>query len=184
MREGVPMGELGAVAMHDAAGRRSATLRPLSRLVAVIAIVAAAASLASSCGGSGRSAEAFCSQVHEGTDQLRAAAKRTEAISRKNALLGLIAAFGGYGDFEQFLDRLNKVAPSEIEADMKVIATDFHEAIDTSGKAAGDLLTGSAGGIIQLVFKQLAHQNSYHRVDAYAAAHCGTAIFAPPSSTT
>ncbi len=157
---------------------------PVARLIAGVAVAAAAASLASGCGGGGRSTGAFCSELHKGTDQLRESAKRTEAISRQNALLGLIAAFGGYGDFEQFLDRLNKVAPSEIEADMKVIDDDFHEAIDTSGKAAGDLLTGNPAGIVQLVFKQLAHQNSYTRVDAYASAHCGTAIFAPPRSTT
>jgi hypothetical protein len=154
--------------------------RGLSRVPITVSVAAAA--ILAGCGGTGRSSQAFCSTLNDGTAQLRAAAQQSMSIGKRSALLGLITAFGNIGNFEQFLDRLNKTAPSPIESDMNVVDQDFHDSIENSGKAAGELLNGNPVGLAEIVFKQLVHANSYRRVDEFAAANCGTSIFAPHSS--
>ena len=154
----------------------------VGRGLGLAVVVATLAAMAAGCGGSSRSTTAFCSTLSQGTAQLRSAAQQAEAESKQSALLGLISAFGNIGDFEQFLDRLNKTAPSQIEPDMNVVDQDFHDSINSSGKAAGELLTGNPAGIAELLFKELVHANSYRRVDAFAAANCGTSIFGSATS--
>lgn len=152
------------------------------RRVAATALMAALVAVVGGCGGSSRSTKAFCSTLNEGTAQLRTAAQQTEAQSKRSALLGLISAFANIGDFERFLDRLNKEAPSPIKDDMNVVDQDFRDSIDSSGKAAGELFTGNPAGIAEILFKELVHANSYRRVDEFAAANCGTSIFGPTGS--
>jgi hypothetical protein len=147
------------------------------------AVAAATVVLLSGCGGSGRSTQAFCSTLNQGTSELRAAAQQATAESKRSAILGLIQAFGNIGDFEQFLDRLNKAAPSQIEGDMNVVDQDFHDSISSSPKAAAELVTGNPAGLAELLFKEVLHVNSYRRVDQFAAANCGTAIFGPSTSS-
>jgi hypothetical protein len=135
------------------------------------------ASVLAGCGGGGRSTQAFCSTLHQGTAQLRAGAQHAVAQSRQNALVGLVDAFGSVGDFEGFLDRLNKVAPPPIEGDMNTVDGDFHNAISNSGSAAAGLLLGDPTGLAKILFDELIHVNSYRHVDQFAAQNCGTQIF-------
>jgi hypothetical protein len=155
-----------------------------NRLWSLLVTVAASVLLGvTGCGGDRRSTARFCSTLNTGTDELRTAAQQTASVTKQNPLLGLIAAFGNIGDFAQFLDRLDKTAPPEIRDDMDVVDTDFHASLDSSGQAAGEALTGNPAGIAQLVFKELLHANAYKRVDQFAAANCGLAIFGGPTSS-
>ena len=145
-----------------------------SLLTLVLGLIALSAS---GCGGSGRSTARFCSQLQQGTADFKTQAGQVDALTQKNALEGLIAAFGGLGDFGQFLDRLDKVAPSQISSDMDVVDQDFRNQLDKSGSAAGSALTGSFGEMAGLIFSSLTHVNSYRRVDEFAAQNCGLSIF-------
>jgi hypothetical protein len=135
------------------------------------------------CGGSTRSTASFCSTLKQGTAQLKAAAQQSESLSQKDALLALISAFGNLGDFSQFLDRLDRTAPSEIADDMNVVDNDFHNVLNTSGQAAGEALTGNFGGMAQLALNAMLHANSYRRIDQFAQANCGMTLFGPATSS-
>lgn len=145
----------------------------LTALVLLLAL----ASVLTGCGGSGRSTQAFCSAVHQGTAQLKAGAQQAVDESKQNALAGLVDAFGSVGEFENFLDRLNKVAPPPIEDDMNTVDGDFHNAISNSGSAAAGLLLGDPTGVAKILFDELIHVNSYRHVDQFAAQNCGLQIF-------
>lgn len=128
-------------------------------------------------GGNARSASSFCSTLATGNAQLRQSAEATNVLTDKNALAGLVAAFGGFGDFEKFLQRLNQRAPAQISDDMQTVTDDWKASMDDAGSAAGEALSGNYSGIAKVLVRQLVHARSYQRVDAFAQSNCGSQIF-------
>jgi hypothetical protein len=146
------------------------------RGAALTAVTFLALLTAAGCGGSGRSTAAFCSTLQQGLANAHAGAQQIATETGKNALVGLVDAFGSIGDYERFLDKLNGVAPSEIQSDMNTIDTDFHSSLDDTGSAAVGLLVGDPAGLAKIVFRQLIHVNSYRRVNDFASQNCGSQI--------
>lgn len=146
------------------------------RGLALATVVSLALVTAAGCGGSGRSTEAFCSTLQQGLANAHSGAQQIATETGKNALVGLVDAFGSIGDYERFLDRLNGVAPSDIQDDMNTIDTDFHSSLDDTGGAAVGLLIGDPTGLAKILFRQLIHVNSYRRVNDFASQNCGTQI--------
>jgi|SRR5579859_1135519 len=130
----------------------------------------------SACGSSARSTKAFCSTLQQGAQHFKQQAGEIDQLTKRSAILGLVAAFANVGDYAQFLDKLNRVAPSEIQDDMNTVDQDFHDSINTSGSAAAGLITGNPAGFAELLFKALVHANSYKRVDEFASAQCGLSL--------
>jgi hypothetical protein len=73
-------------------------------------------------------------------------------------------------DLEIFFDKLDKVAPDDIEPDVGVVRDSLQKQIDALGSS-------TPGGLLGTAWQQMAigltSQGSWQRVDQYTSANCG-----------
>jgi hypothetical protein len=151
----------------------------MSRPAALAAVAATLAFGVTGCGAKQRSASTFCSVVRKYSDRFQSLGRQmNEQNAAGNPFGTLLIAFGSLGEVERFLGDLENASPDEIEGDVAVAHDDMRYAVDHIGSSATSL-----GGFFDVVGRSLVHQNSYRRVDAYAASNCRTPLFAPPTTT-
>jgi len=114
----------------------------------------------------GGSEDAFCNEVDEIVAESAAQAAEFAEIPEDDALGGLIFLFQALGDVQVYVDRMVEVAPEEIRSDMEVVAESIQPVTST------DPLE-----IALALIEAYSHQNSFERVDAYTAEHCGVSLF-------
>ncbi|HPB73558.1 MAG TPA: hypothetical protein PLX71_11335 [Phycicoccus sp.] len=143
-----------------------------TRRLAPLAVIAAL--LPAGC-GTPRTPEAFCTVYHEQKDaylsKYNAAAKDIENTKDPltQTFAGLGMALGAMGDVVTIFDKLDKVAPDDIEPDVAKIRDSLQKQIDTAGNSISDPLGGLASGLMSA----LTTQGSWQRVNEYVVAHCG-----------
>lgn len=132
-----------------------------------------------------RSEAKFCSTLHTGMDGIWG---RYNDSSDKGSLTQMGVLMNNMSEFSKLLRDLNKVAPSEIEDDMKVVSEAWDKSIDDGAKNGatavtnplGALSNGLAGGIVSAI----KNGASYKAVDEYASSHCGRTLFGTTGSNT
>lgn len=125
--------------------------------------------------GSGRSPEKFCAVYRE---------EKQAYLSRMNDANGTLnsassgdtgALFGGLAqalstvtDLPHMFDRLDKVAPEEIEPDVAAVRDYLQKSIDS----AGDAVQNPGGALVNGLLGSFQVSNSFNRVGKYVQATC------------
>ena len=149
----------------------------MARLAGAAAVCVASLG-GTACGGQTRSAAAFCGVVDQYSAEFKALGDEIQTRNNANDPLSALAiAFGSLGEVEKFVGDLAHVAPDPVRSDVEIVNGDVQYGIDNAGSAVTGL-----GGALNVLFRTLAHENSYRRIDDYAAANCGKTIFAPRGS--
>lgn len=125
-----------------------------------------------------RSADAFCDTYWEQTqafqDRYEQAADDVRTAGEEDALVGVLGGLSmmaqSLGDTVVIFDRLDKVAPSDIEPDVAAVRDSLKAQMGMAGGAATDPL----GSLVQGLFMGLAAGGSWQRVNDYVVANCGT----------
>jgi hypothetical protein len=152
----------------------------MRRLPAAATVVVAAFALGvTACGAAPRSASTFCAVVQKYSDRFRSLGQQMNQQNAAGNPFGtLLIAFGSLGEVERFFGDLEKASPDEIQGDVAVAHDDVKYAADHLGTSATSL-----GGFFDMVGRSLAHQGSYRRIDAYAAANCQATVFTPSTTS-
>jgi hypothetical protein len=162
----------------DATRKPSRLLECLSIRSSISALlgVLLAASITSACGGPARSVAAFCQTYNQ---------QKTAYLAKYNAIDSqlnadensdpLAAAFGGLGssleamgDVVVIFDRLDQVAPPNIEPDVKAIYNSLVNEENDMSNAASNPLGALAGGLVT----GLMTSGSWQRVGDYVTSNC------------
>jgi hypothetical protein len=138
-------------------------------------MVAACAVLASAC-GTERSAEAFCSTLREEKqrilDQFNAGANPDTEDELLKMLSGLGASVQAMGELRTYFNKLEKVAPEEIQTEVEIVAGEWGRQVEDAGDAASDPL----GGLTSALVGGLATSGQLEAVNRYALRECGEGI--------
>lgn len=122
--------------------------------------------------GSGRSVEAYCDTFYGKGGELRQ--RYIDADAKNDPLQSLVTVLGVPQDLANLFAELEKVAPEDIQPDVKTLQQAFQKQADQVGDSPADPLTGLANGIIL----GLATSGPYNRVNAWTEKNCGP----PPTS--
>lgn len=137
--------------------------------------LAAAAALGATVGlaacGSNRSVEAYCSVFYGEGQQLRS--QWAAAGSSEDPFAGLAAVFSAPRDLAVFFDKLDKVAPEEIEPDVAELRDAFQQQADSLGSQAGGVLDNPLGALAGSLAAGLSTAGVEQRVDDYTLKNCG-----------
>ena len=147
-------------------------LRTMAPWAVVVAVLGAGLT---ACGEE-RSPEAFCRVYHEEKSEYLAKyhsrAGQAAEVSETDPLAGALVALGSsveaLGDVVVIFDRLQKVAPEDIEPDVTTIRDSLKKQIDNAGDTWDDPLGGLANGIVA----GLATSGSWQRVGEYVTGNC------------
>lgn len=141
------------------------------RHVALAVALAAVAALVSGCGPS-RSVEAFCTTYH---DEKQAFIERYSGTTNipQDASIGqafsaMSAGLSSLGDTVIIFDKLDKVAPEDIEPDVAAVRDSMKKTIDQAGGMATDPLGSFLGGFLTA----MTSQGSWQRVSDYVSVKC------------
>jgi uncharacterized protein YceK len=140
----------------------------------VLLVVTAVSLILSGC-SSPRSTEAFCatyweqkaayvSKYDQASDQLEATSDPLIGLLGNAAMLAQ-----SIGDTVVIFDKLDRVAPDEIEPDVAAVRDSLKAQIESAGEMATDPLGALAGGLVQ----GLSTGGSWQRVGDYVTTHCG-----------
>ena len=147
--------------------------------ISVAAVVAIAGVTTYALVNPSRSEAKFCSTLTTGMDEIQG---RYKASSSEGSLTQMGVLMNNMSEFSKLLRDLHKVAPSEIEDDMKVVSEAWDKSIDDGTKNGatavtnplGALSNGLAGGLASAI----KNGASYKAVDDYTSTHCGRTLFA------
>jgi len=152
-------------------------LRRVRGLVAVAGVVALCATTGCSSEPE-RSAAKFCSTYHSEKAKFQAKYTPMESSSPKDlggVLTNLMMGFQSLGDGTVIFTKLDKVAPDDIEPDVKAVLDSWKGMQDTMGDEAANAF--NPGGLIGTMFKgmlaSIESQGSWNRVGDYIQTHCG-----------
>jgi hypothetical protein len=139
----------------------------LGLLVAVV-IMATACS-----GGTTRSVAAFCQTFQSEATRFHAKYQaQARASSQTDPLSGLLTATGSLvqaqGDLAVLFDRLEQVAPGEIEPDVAAVRDAFRQQAEALRQAGGDPIGALSAGLVG----GLQASGSVDRVQTYLQRHC------------
>lgn len=149
-------------------------------VLAVLAVVAGSVAVAG-CDvpliGPTRSAQSFCKvywqQKHAYLAKYDQRSSSLQKLSSTDPLAGTFGALGSsleaVGDVVVIFDKLDKVAPDDIEPDVAAIRDALKKSVDDSGGALSDPL-GTIAGNLALGLSTL---GSWNRVGDYVVDRCG-----------
>ena len=130
------------------------------------------------CAESERSTEAYCASVVEQQDELAAkyntrADELAESDDGLLVLLGAAAtAFEAQGDLGVYFDKLERVAPPEIQEDVAAVRDAFKSLADRAADDATNPLELLAGSLVE----GFQVQGSLDRVNTFTMDNCGRSI--------
>jgi hypothetical protein len=145
--------------------------------IAPLTALAAAALLAACGGDSGptRSVSSFCSTLaSEKEAYLSKYDTRADTIESSSlddfskAFASLGSAVEAMGDAVRIFDRLDRVAPDDIQPDVAAIRDSLQKQIDNAGDAVSNPLGALAGGLVS----GLSTMGSWQRVEDYIETNC------------
>jgi uncharacterized lipoprotein YehR (DUF1307 family) len=153
-----------------------------ARLLALVGAVSLTASLAG-CGDHAptRSVEKFCSTYSSEKAKFQ---KQYSSIgsggsheSGAKVLTDLILGFQSLGDVSVILDKVDKVAPDDIEPDVSAVQQSWKDMQSTLGDEAGNALnpTGLVGAIFKGTLMSIESNGSWQRVGNYVQQNCSNA---------
>ena len=133
-----------------------------------------------------RSVQAFCDTFKkEGTamhDKYQSAAD--SAKSSGYSLSSLVSSMGSIaqepGDMAVLFDRLDKVAPNDIEPDVAAVRDALKKNNDTASKASGNWLSAIANSFVT----GIQSMGSMQKVDSYITKNCDTSYMSSGTTTT
>jgi hypothetical protein len=156
-------------------------LSRVARATTAALALATTASLCSACDipliGDGRSVESFCStywdQKEAYLDKYATRSQQVAAAGEQDPLLGVIGGLGSsieaMGDVVIIFEKLDKVAPDDIEPDVAAIRDALKESVNNAGEAVSNPLAALAGGLMS----GLATMGSWQRLGDYVVTNCG-----------
>jgi hypothetical protein len=86
--------------------------------------------------------------------------------------MGLGATAQAIGELRTYFRKLERVAPEEIDTEVKIVA----EAVDQQLKAAGGAAANPLGAFGSAVVTSITTSGQLQAVDRYARSNCGEAI--------
>jgi hypothetical protein len=129
---------------------------------------------AAGCGGPQRSAQAFCAtfqreavRLHD-KYQAQVGSLDVDADPLGSLATTLGTALEAQGDLVVLFDRLDKVAPDEIEPEVAAVRDAMKKQVD----AAGDALKDPLGALGSALLNGLTNMGSYNAVDQYIQSNC------------
>lgn len=146
-----------------------------ARRVILCFLVTSIGATAPGCGdGTERSVEAFCSTFEREAVRLhdkygaQVRSVDAEADPFGALLVGTGSLLEAQGDFVVLFDRLEKVAPEEIQPEVVALRDNFKRQAEAMGELADNPLGALGGGLIS----GLQSKGSYGRVEGYLGANC------------
>jgi hypothetical protein len=136
-----------------------------------VALVVAAVAFVPGCGRA-RTVENYCATFWAEGGKIRNSAMEAQ---RSGGMLGALSTvFSAPSDMAKFFDKLDAVAPEEIEPDVAKMRDAYEKIGDKMGEGmSGDPMSmlGSLAGNMVI---GLSVANSERRINAFTAKHCGT----------
>jgi hypothetical protein len=139
-------------------------LRNLGAFAALAALVVTFAS----CGGSERSAEAYCRAFYETGAPIRKSYVEADEEMENDPLQSIATLLGSSGDMTVIFDSMAAHAPDEIRADTEAA----RDAMKKEQDAVGEGLSDPLGAIGNSLAAGLTSSGSFSRVDDYLQQHC------------
>lgn len=135
------------------------------------AVILAGIILLSACAG--RSVESFCATFYSEIDRLEDKYSNRLADSEgQDPLAGLLTVLGttaeAFGDYAVLYDRLEQVAPNDLQPDVAAVRDALNQQLVSMKEAGSDPLGAAFGSLIT----GLSVIGSEQRVNEYIAANC------------
>ncbi|TFV88575.1 hypothetical protein [Blastococcus sp. CT_GayMR16] len=150
----------------------STTGRGMTRALRVItrsAAVALLLSLLAACGG--RSVEAYCETFYGEGQELRQ--QWIDAGNTEDPFAAMGTIFSAPRDLAAFFDRLEKVAPDDIQPDVAQLRDAFQQQADSMGDTAAGMFSNPLGTALGSLAAGMSTSGASQRVDAYTLENCG-----------
>jgi len=133
--------------------------------------------LLSACGGTTRSVAAFCQTYHQQKSayltKYGGLASQVSSESKTDPLAavvgGIAGSFSAFGDIKVMFDRLDQVAPSDVEPDVDAVYKSLQQEESSLAAEASNPL----GALFSGVITALTTSGSWQRVSNYISANCG-----------
>jgi hypothetical protein len=122
----------------------------------------------SACGGSERSAEAYCRAFYETAAPIRQSYVEADEKMEEDPLGSIVTLLGSPGDLKVIFDSMAAHAPDEIKADTEAA----RDALSDQEDALGDSLSDPLGAFGSSVIGALTSSGSFTRVGAYLEENC------------
>lgn len=120
------------------------------------------------CGGSERSAEAYCKAFYETAAPIRESYVEADKEVEKDPLQSIVTLLGSPGDLSVIFDSMVAHAPDEIRADTEAA----RDAMKKEQEAVGEGLSDPLGALGKSLGAGLTSSGSFERVDNYLNEHC------------
>lgn len=146
----------------------------MKSLAFLCAVTVAGAPLLGGCAPS-RSPEAFCATYWEQKEEYisKYDAAATELENTGDPLVGLLGGTAmlaqSLGDTVVIFEKLERVAPDDIQPDVAIIRDSLQAQIDS----ASDMATNPLGALVGGLFQSLTTGGSWQRVGDYVVTYCG-----------
>jgi hypothetical protein len=124
--------------------------------------------LLTSCGGSERSAEAYCKAFYETAAPIRESYVEAGKEVEEDPLQSIVTLLGSPGDLTVIFDSMAAHAPDEIRADTEAARDAMKEEQDAIGEGLSDPL----GALGKSLGAGITSSGSFSRVDSYLNEHC------------
>jgi hypothetical protein len=93
--------------------------------------------------------------------------------TEQNPITFIATALGVPTQVAQLFDKLDKVAPDDIEPDIATEAHFWHQQAESQGQQASSLFSGNPfGALAGSLISSLADAPTEQRIDSYTSAHC------------
>lgn len=135
--------------------------------VCAFATVATAFTL-SACGGTERSAEAYCRSFYETAAPIRESYVEADKEVERDPLNAIVTLLGSPGDLVVIFDSMIPHAPDEIRSDTEAV----RDAIKKEQDAVGEALSDPLGALGNSLAAGVTSSGSFTRVDTYLNEHC------------
>jgi hypothetical protein len=120
------------------------------------------------CGGSERSAEAYCKAFYETAAPIRESYVEAGKEVEEDPLQSIVTLLGSSGDLSVIFDSMVAHAPDEIRADTEAA----RDAMKKEQEAVGEGLSDPLGALGKSLGAGLTSSGSFERVDSYLNEHC------------
>lgn len=120
------------------------------------------------CGGSERSAEAYCRAFYETAAPIRESYVEAGKEMEREPLQSIVTLLGSPGDLVVIFDSMVAHAPDEIRADTEAA----RDAMKKEQDAVGEGLSDPLGAIGKSLGAGITSSGSFSRVDDYLNQHC------------
>jgi hypothetical protein len=145
--------------------------RPITAVLVSTTLLAGAI-LVAGCGGSSRSVSAYCKTFYGQGSALRQQWLQADQQTSADPLDALGQIFAAPQELANFFNRLDAVAPSDIEPDVKLIGQTF--SAEASSLSSGNVIQSLASGLVSSVTSE----GAFNAVNQWTLTNCGP----PPTS--